>query len=68
MSKNQIIRSLRKEIRRLNLIIDVKIIKGQSYYNESRRHKLLMAQLDRLAPQGHGWFSRSMSYISMFMF
>jgi hypothetical protein len=70
MSKHQIVRSLRQEIRKLNRIIDQKIILGQSYYNESRRHKFLMSQLNRLAPStslSSGWFSRSMSFASVFM-
>jgi hypothetical protein len=46
----------------------MKIIQGQSYYNESRRHKLLILQLKRLIPERSSWFGRSMSFVSMFMF
>lgn len=68
MSKNEIIRSLRYEIRKLNRIIDHKIIMGLSYGTESRRHKFLVAQLDRLTPRRISWFERSLSFASMFLF
>ena len=68
MSKHQIIKSLKHEIRKVNRIIDHKIIQGLPYYNESRRHKFLMSQLDRLAPKRQSWFGRSLSFVSMFMF
>jgi len=67
MSKHQIVRSLRQEIKKINRIIDQKIIQGKSYYQESRRHKFLMSQLKHLSPQGSGLFS-GMSFVSMFMF
>lgn len=68
MSKHQIIRSLRSEIRKINRVIDQKIIMGVPYTLESRRHKFLISQLNRLAPQRPSIFARSMSFASMFMF
>jgi len=68
MTKHEIIKSLKQEIRRVNRVIDHKIIQGLPYYNESRRHKFLKAQLDRLAPPRQSWFGRSLSFVSMFMF
>jgi hypothetical protein len=68
MSKHEIVRSLRQEIRKMNRVIDMKIIQGLPYYNESRRHKLLILQLKRLIPERSSWFGRSMSFVSMFMF
>lgn len=67
MTKHQIIKSLRHEIRKLNLIIDHKIIHGQAYHHESRRHKFLTDQLNRLSPAKTSWFGRTMSFASMFM-
>ncbi|MFA6432297.1 MAG: hypothetical protein WCV82_00555 [Candidatus Paceibacterota bacterium] len=68
MSKYEIARSLRKEIRRINRVIDMKIIQGLPYYNESRRHRFLTSQLKHLVPERLGWFSRPMSFASLFMF
>ena len=68
MSKSQIIRSLRREIFKINTIIDQKIIEGRSYYIEARRHKFLVAQLQRLTPPRLSMFGRSLGFVSMFMF
>ena len=68
MSKHQIVRSLRQEIRRINYIIDQKIIKGISYYSEARKHKFLVSQLNRISPQKSGIFGRALSFMSVFMF
>ncbi|HEX7724792.1 MAG TPA: hypothetical protein VF438_03610 [Candidatus Paceibacterota bacterium] len=67
MSKQEIVKSLRSEIKRINRIIDQKILLGAPYALESRRHKFLTSQLNRIAPQGTGWFSRSMNFVSLFM-
>ena len=84
MSKYELIRSLRSEIKKLNRVIDHKIILGLPYGDDSRRHKFLTLQLKRLTPPAIGfgfarswriarfwrigWFSRSMGFVSMFMF
>ncbi|MFA6314761.1 MAG: hypothetical protein WC648_00090 [Candidatus Paceibacterota bacterium] len=67
MSKQQVIRTIRSEIDRLNREIDLRIIKGASYRREALRHKFLMAELARLAPK-RSWFARSLSFASMFLF
>ncbi|MEK7609496.1 MAG: hypothetical protein AAB470_00030 [Patescibacteria group bacterium] len=67
MSKHQVIKTIRMEISQLNQEIDLRIIKGLSYRREALRHKLLKAQLARLAPSSN-WFSRSLSFVSTFMF
>jgi hypothetical protein len=51
MSKHQIVRELRREIRKVNEKIDLRIIQGMSYREESRRHKFLVSQLARLQPR-----------------
>ncbi|MDD5165409.1 MAG: hypothetical protein PHG25_02630 [Candidatus Pacebacteria bacterium] len=66
MSKHQIVRELRREIVKLNRIIDLAIIRGVSYREEARRHKFLVAQLNRLQPR-RSIFS-SLSFAHMFMF
>jgi hypothetical protein len=67
MSKHEIVRSLKSEIKKINRIIDQKILMGAPYSLEARRHKFLSSQLKHLAPQGNGWLSRTMNYVSLFM-
>ena len=45
MSTSNLIKTIQKELEKLNSEIDVKIIKGFSYKKESQRHKFLSAQL-----------------------
>ncbi len=68
MSKHQTIRSLRKELRKINSVIDRKIIQGAPYPLESRRHKFIVSQLKRLVPAEQTMFGRSLGFMSMFMF
>ncbi len=68
MSKYEIVKSLKHEIRKINYVIDQKIIQGMPYYRESRRHRFLTSQLSRLAPPKVSWFGRSLSFMAMFMF
>ncbi len=67
MSKKELILSLRREVRKLNRIIDHRIIMGQSYRDESRRHMILTSQLNRLFPPRKSWFGRAASLVSLFM-
>ena len=67
MSKHQIVKSLRSEIKKINYIIDQKIINGVPYWREARRHKFLISQMNRLNPPSSGWLFRSMSFVTMFM-
>lgn len=57
MSKHQALRAIKNEIKRLNQEIDIRIIKGLSYKDLSKRHKLLMSQLNNMT--SHSWLSRS---------
>lgn len=68
MSKHQTIREIKQELSRLNKEIDLRIIHGVSYAALSRRHRFLMSQLRRLGPSRLGWFGRSFSFISTFVF
>jgi len=67
MSKHQIVKELRREISKLNRIIDMAIIRGVSYRDEARRHKFLVAQLARLQPHRRSIFS-TLNFAHMFMF
>ena len=58
MSKTTMIKTIKKEISALNWAIDMKIIKGQSYRQDARRHKILLMQLRRLT-ETNGWFGRA---------
>lgn len=49
MSKNKLKREIHKEIKNINTLIDMRIIKGFSYKDLSRRHKFLISQLNSLA-------------------
>jgi hypothetical protein len=70
MSKHQALRAIKNEIKRLNHEIDLRIIKGLSYKEQSRRHKYLMAQLNQLGRSQSSWFGRLnlASAFSSFMF
>lgn len=68
MSKYQAIRTIRSEIARLNHEIDLRIIKGLSYREQSKRHKFLTSQLSRLHKTNSSWFSRSFGFVSSHMF
>jgi hypothetical protein len=44
MSKIKLAHNIKKEIKKLNNAIDLKIIKGLPYRAEARRHKFLISQ------------------------
>lgn len=74
MSKQNLEKSLRQELEVLNDVIDRKIIKGLSYAREARRHKFLLSSIAglrrsaRIQSGQSGWFSRSFSLVSTFLF
>jgi len=45
MSYYKISKIISRELNHLNAMIDLKIIKGESYKKEARRHKFLLSQL-----------------------
>lgn len=60
MSKNEYVKSLEKEIRKINRIIDIKILQGKNYFIESRRHKFLKRQILQYG-QERGFFTKVLS-------
>lgn len=54
MSKYELKKTIQKELRELNWRIDMKILRGLSYREDARRHKLLVMQLDRIRTQRQG--------------
>ncbi len=47
MSKRQYLKTLNREIQKLNGIIDLKIVEGRDYRRESLRHKKLLREVRR---------------------
>ncbi len=69
MSKQTLARTIRKEIKDINWRIDMKIIKGLSYREESRRHKILRMQLNRIqTTTGESWIGRLGALANAFVF
>lgn len=54
--------AIRKELRKLNDRIDAKIVKGETYERESKRHKDLVLQLRRLESEAS--FTRTFAFAS----
>jgi hypothetical protein len=54
----------KREIKKLNRLIDQKIIRGESYRHESRRHKELVHRLHGLSQ--NSWFERTFMSFSLF--
>lgn len=59
MSKYNLEKALRRELSVLNEIIDRRIIRGQSYAREAKRHKEVLKSLASL--RNSGWFSKPFS-------
>ncbi len=45
MSQKQYLKSVEKELQRINKIIDQKIVRGEDYFKEARDHKLLVRKI-----------------------
>jgi hypothetical protein len=61
---------IRMEIKKLNDVIDLKILKGLSYRRESLRHMFLLSRLSdmhRLPKFNSNWFKRFANNIAMFL-
>lgn len=64
MSKMSLVYTISKELRKLNDMIDHKIVKGESYDREARRHRDLRHKLERV--ERDAAFNRSFSLMSFF--
>lgn len=68
MTKIQLAQNLRKEIKKLNSQIDLKIIKGLPYKAEARRHKFLVSQFYGFYEGSKkSWFQRTMHVFASFV-
>jgi hypothetical protein len=45
MSQKQYLKTIEKEIQRINRIIDFKILRGEEYKKEAKDHKLLLKKI-----------------------
>ena len=45
MSQKQYLKTVEREIQRINRIIDLKIVRGEEYFREARDHKLLLKKI-----------------------
>lgn len=63
MSKEQYKKIIEREIYKLNQRIDFKIIKGERYADESKKHKLLLQKMRKYDRKG--FFSRLFSSQSL---
>jgi hypothetical protein len=52
MTRHQYTKNIYRELRELNERIDYKILRGQRYSDESRRHKALLRQIARQSNRG----------------
>jgi len=55
---------VRREIKRVNKIIDRKILRGEPYQSDSRYHRDLVRMLHMVSR--HGWFERTFLSFSLF--
>lgn len=63
MSTKKYKKVLEREIDKLNQKIDLKILWGQSYKDEARRHKAL---LQKIYNRKKSFFGRTLQYMSLF--
>ncbi len=66
MSKTELKHELKLELKKVNKIIDYKIVRGLPYAREARAHKLLLARLAIINKTS--WLARSMRVASFFLF
>ncbi len=68
MSKITLANNIRKEIKKLNREIDMKIIKGLPYRAEARRHKFLVSQFYGFYESSkRSWFQRTFHVFASFV-
>jgi hypothetical protein len=58
MNKSHLEKILKKELFKLNDMIDAKVVMGLPYKNEAREHRILLARLISLKKAQHPWLSK----------
>ena len=70
MSKFVLESKIRGELKRINEIIDLKIVQGESYRREALRHRFLLnrlSDLHRLSRFHSNWFQRATNVVATFL-
>jgi hypothetical protein len=70
MSKFTLEKKIKSELKMINDVIDLKIIKGVSYKREALRHRFLLyrlVDLHRLPKFQSNWFQRSVNIVATFL-
>ena len=70
MSKFILEKKIQTELKKINGIIDVKIIEGVSYRREALRHRFLLnrlSDLHRLSKFHSSWFQRATNVVATFL-
>ena len=70
MSKFILEKKIQTELKKINSIIDVKIIEGVSYRREALRHRFLLnrlSDLHRLSKFHSSWFQRATNVVATFL-
>ncbi len=70
MSKYILEKRVKIELKKINEIIDSKIIKGEPYRREALRHRFLLnrlSDLHRLSKFHSNWFQRSVNVVATFL-
>ena len=70
MSKFTLEKKIKSELKAINDVIDLKIIKGVSYKREALRHRFLLyrlVDLHRLPKFQSNWFQRSVNVVATFL-
>jgi hypothetical protein len=70
MSKFILEKKIQNELRKLNAVIDTKILKGISYRREALRHRFLLnrlSDLHRLSRFHSNWLQRAVNVVATFV-
>lgn len=70
MSKYILEKNIKGELKKINDIIDLKILKGMPYRREALRHRFLLnrlSDLHRLSKFHSNWFARSVNVVATFL-
>jgi len=70
MSKLILEKNIQAELKKINDIIDLKILKGLSYRREALRHRFLLNRLTdihRLSKFHSNWLQRSVNVVATFL-
>jgi hypothetical protein len=70
MSKNILEKNIKAELKQVNDVIDVKIIRGLPYRREALRHRFLLyrlGDLHRMSRFHSNWLQRSVNVVATFL-